>query len=60
MLALFKRVVESTYQGLVSAKYVGAYCHEYVFRFNRRRSKSRTHPAGKAQEVILSFSLFWS
>jgi Zn ribbon nucleic-acid-binding protein len=43
VFALFKRVVESTYQGSVSPKYLKTYCNEFVFRFNRRRAKSRTH-----------------
>lgn len=40
--SLFKRVILSTYQGSISAKYLWAYCQEFVFRFNRRKSRSRT------------------
>jgi len=42
VFSLLKRVILSTYQGSVSAKYLWAYCQEFVFRFNRRNSKSRT------------------
>lgn len=43
VLGLFKRLLLSTYMGSVSPKYLAAYCNEYVFRFNRRGSRSRTH-----------------
>ncbi len=42
VFALIKRVISGTYQGSVSAKYLDAYCNEFVFRFNRRSAKSRT------------------
>jgi len=38
--SLFKRVVLGTYQGNVSPKHAQRYLDEYVFRFNRRKSKS--------------------
>lgn len=42
VFSLLQRVILSTYQGSVSAKYLWAYCQEYTFRFNRRTSRSRT------------------
>ena len=42
VFSLFKRLILSTYQGSVIPKYLAAYCNEWVFRFNRRTSKSRT------------------
>lgn len=41
VFSLFKRVIISTYQGSVSKKYAAAYCNEFCFRFNRRRSATR-------------------
>lgn len=42
LFSLFQRLILSTYMGSVSGKYLPAYCNEYAFRFNRRRSGSRT------------------
>jgi transposase-like protein len=42
VFSLFQRVLLSTYQGSVSAKYLWAYCQEFAFRFNRRTSRRRT------------------
>ena len=39
--SLFKRWVLGTYQGRVDTKHLPAYLDEFVFRFNRRTSKSR-------------------
>lgn len=39
--SLFKRWLLETYQGRVDAKHLPAYLDEFVFRFNRRTSKSR-------------------
>jgi len=50
VFSLFKKIVESTYQGSISPKYLAAYCHEFVFRFNRRRAKSRTHLLQRVME----------
>jgi len=38
--SLFKRVAIGTYQGRISTKHAQKYLDEYVFRFNRRKSKS--------------------
>ncbi|MEQ9285433.1 MAG: IS1595 family transposase [Cyclobacteriaceae bacterium] len=38
--SLFKRVAIGTYQGRISPKHAQKYLDEYVFRFNRRKSKS--------------------
>jgi hypothetical protein len=42
VFALFKRVLLGTYQGSWSKKWAAMYCEEFVFRFNRRRSRART------------------
>jgi hypothetical protein len=42
VFSLLKRVWLGTYHGSVSKKYAAMYCEEYAFRFNRRRSGSRT------------------
>lgn len=42
VFSLFQRVILSTYQGSISAKYLWAYCQEFAFRFNRRRAGCRT------------------
>ena len=39
--SLFKRWVLGTYQGKIDTKHLPAYLDEFVFRFNRRTSKSR-------------------
>jgi len=39
--ALAKRWLLGTHQGSVDAAHLGSYLNEFVFRFNRRRSKSR-------------------
>lgn len=39
--SLLKRWIIGTYQGRIETKYLNAYLNEYVFRFNRRTSKSR-------------------
>ena len=39
--ALAKRWLLSTHQGSVDAAHLGNYLNEFVFRFNRRRSRSR-------------------
>jgi transposase-like protein len=39
--ALFKRWLLGTYQGRVDPKHLPQYLEEFVFRFNRRTSKSR-------------------
>ncbi|MGH3448452.1 MAG: IS1595 family transposase [Nocardioidaceae bacterium] len=41
IFALVKRWIMGTYQGSVSPEHVQAYFDEWVFRFNRRRSRSR-------------------
>lgn len=41
VFALVKRMIEGTYQGSGSAGHLQEYLDEFVFRFNRRRSKSR-------------------
>jgi transposase-like protein len=38
--SLFKRVILGTFHGRLDAKYLQRYLDEYVFRFNRRTSKS--------------------
>lgn len=43
MFSLFGRLLLGTYQGSWSHKWAPLYCEEYTFRFNRRRSSSRTH-----------------
>ncbi len=39
--SLAKRWLLGTHQGAVEAKHLAAYLNEFVFRFNRRRSRSR-------------------
>jgi transposase-like protein len=39
--ALAKRWLLGTHQGAVDATHLGSYLNEFVFRFNRRRSRSR-------------------
>lgn len=39
--ALLKRVLLSTHQGAVRENHLGYYLDEYIFRFNRRTSRSR-------------------
>ena len=43
LAALLQRWLLGTHQGAVSEKHLQAYLDEFVFRFNRRRSKHRTH-----------------
>jgi hypothetical protein len=38
--SLVKRLIRGTFQGRVEPKYLQNYLDEYVFRFNRRKSKS--------------------
>jgi len=38
--SLIKRLILGTYQGRLEKKYLQNYLNEYVFRFNRRKSKS--------------------
>jgi len=38
--ALIKRIIRGTYHGRFEPKYLQNYLDEYVFRFNRRKSKS--------------------
>ena len=38
--SLVKRLIRGTYQGRLEPKYLQNYLDEYVFRFNRRKSKS--------------------
>jgi len=38
--ALVKRLIQGTFQGRFEPKYLQNYPDEYVFRFNRRKSKS--------------------
>ena len=40
MSSLLKRWFRATHQGKVRAKHLQGYLDEYVFRFNRRKSKS--------------------
>lgn len=41
LFALVKRMIEGTYQGAGSPEHVQEYLDEFVFRFNRRHSRSR-------------------
>jgi transposase-like protein len=41
VISLLKRVLMGTYQGGVSHRHLGFYLDEYVYRFNRRKSKVR-------------------
>jgi transposase-like protein len=41
VISLLKRVPLGTYQGAVSLRHLGFYLDEYVYRFNRRKSKAR-------------------
>lgn len=41
VFSLVKRALDGTYQGSWSAEHLQEYLDEFVFRFNRRRSKSR-------------------
>ena len=43
VFSLFKRLLLCTYMGSATAKYLPAYCNEFVFRFNRRHAQARTH-----------------
>lgn len=43
-LSLLKRWLLGTYQGAVQPKHLPAYLDEFVFRFNRRRSRRATLP----------------
>jgi transposase-like protein len=43
-ISLFKRRLLGTYQGAVRGKHLSAYLDEFVFRFNRRRSRLVTLP----------------
>ena len=40
-VALLKRWLIGTHQGAVSLEHLDAYLDEFVFRFNRRKSRSR-------------------
>ena len=40
IVSLVKRLIRSTFQGRLEPKYLQNYLDEYVFRFNRRKSKS--------------------
>jgi hypothetical protein len=40
VVSLAKRLIRSTFQGRFEPKYLQNYLDEYVFRFNRRKSKS--------------------
>jgi len=42
VIALLKRWLMGTHQGAVSHKHLNYYLDEFTFRFNRRRSKSRS------------------
>jgi len=58
IVSLFKRVILGTFQGRFEPKHLQSYLDEYVFRFNRRRSKS----IGKkfmriVQQVIASIKI---
>ena len=41
VVSLFKRWLSGTHQGAVGSEHLRAYMDEFVFRFNRRRSRSR-------------------
>jgi hypothetical protein len=41
VIALLKRWLMGTHQGAVSLEHLDAYLDEFVFRFNRRKSRSR-------------------
>jgi transposase-like protein len=58
VVSLLKRVMLGTFQGRFERKHLQSYLNEYVFRFNRRRSKS----VGKkfmriVQQVITSINI---
>ena len=58
VVSLVKRVMLGTFQGRFEPKHLQSYLDEYVFRFNRRRSKS----VGKkfmriVQQVIASIEI---
>jgi hypothetical protein len=60
VISLIKRLIRSTYQGRFEPKYLQNYLDEYVFRFNRRKSKS----IGKkfmriVQQAVTSAKITW-
>jgi transposase-like protein len=58
VFALIKRWLLGTHQGAVSDKHLPAYLHEYEFRFNRRRSSSRTKLFHRLAEIAVAISPF--
>lgn len=54
VFSLFKRVLISTYQGSMSKKYAAAYCNEFCFRFNRRKSENRMLLVQRVIEAALT------
>ena len=60
VISLVKRVIGGTHQGRFDSKYLQNYLDEYVFRFNRRTSRS----VGKkfmriVQQVVSSTKITW-
>ena len=58
--SLIKRLIRGTYHGRLEPKYLQNYLDEYVFRFNRRKSKN----IGKkfmriVQQVVQSRKITW-
>jgi transposase-like protein len=53
VFSLFKRVILGTYHGSWSRKWAALYCEEFAFRFNRRRSGTRTHLFRRAMECAM-------
>jgi len=54
VISLLKRVLLGTYQGAVSAGHLQAYLDEFVFRFNRRRTKSPVMIAGSLLALAIT------
>ena len=61
VISQFKRWTLGLHQGLVKGKHLQYYLDEYVFRFNRRKSKSRGKVFTRTIEQAVSFKVtpYW-
>ena len=61
IISQFKRWTLGLHQGLVKGKHLQYYLDEYVFRFNRRKSKSRGKVFTRTIEQAISFNVtpYW-
>ena len=61
VISLFKRWTLGIHQGLVKGKHLQLYIDEFVFRFNRRKSKSRGKVFYRLLDQVISYKVkpYW-